>query len=173
MNEIVTSKTNLLGKEFQVSNTDPFRSNRRKEQADIKQSPEERKNQPPKSLLHEDVMIINGQPMIVRGEAYVDRDGRPVKQQQTNYVVAADGRWLRPDQFCGMSWTGLPVPCDRIAICLNPFELHEYRPVYLDIDGAITELGNVLCADCIEFQKRRLFWRKVLLLGLIYNPEEY
>jgi hypothetical protein len=152
---------------------DFFNDNANKNQADIKQSPENRAKQPPKSLLTEEVMVINQQPIVFRGEAYIDRDGRLVKQLRNNYELAADGRWLMLDQFVAISWTCLPVPHDRFAVCLNPFEHHAYRVVYLGIDGDLTDLRNVLCSECLEYQARRLFWKELLLGGLIYNPTEY
>lgn len=150
-----------------------FNNNGEKNQEDIKQSPEDRAEQAPKSLLTEEVMVINQQPMAYWGEGYIERDGRLIKQLRNNCEVSADGRWLRLDQFVAISWTGLAVPQDRFAVCLNPFEHHDYRVVYLDIDGCATELSNVLCSECLAYQKKRLFWKKLSFGGLIYNPEEY
>ena len=131
-------------------------------------------NNPPNTLLREEVMEINGKKIEIWGENYVEKeDGRTVRQKISKNQIAADGRWLRADEFVGKSWTGLKVPKDSVAFCLNPFEEHEYRLVYLDLDGVVTELGNVLCSECWERQKNRLFWRAVLLFGLIYNPKEY
>jgi sporulation protein YlmC with PRC-barrel domain len=129
---------------------------------------------PLNTLLREEVMEINGQKVGIWEEANVKKDdGSWVRQKISKNKIAADGRWLRADEFVGNSWTGLEVPKDSIAPCLNPFEEHEYRLVYLNLDGVVTELKNVLCSECWERQKNRLFWRTVLLFGLIYNPKEY
>ena len=131
-------------------------------------------NNPQNTLLREEVIEINGQKVGIWGEDYVRKEnGQIVRQKIISYQVAADGRWLRADEFIGISWTGLALPKDSGASCLNPFEEHEFRLVYLNIDGIRTELGNVLCSDCWERQKNRLFWRVILLFGLIYNPKEY
>ena len=132
------------------------------------------KKQPPNTLLREEIMDINGNQIIISSEAYVKRnDGSMVRQEKLNHQVAADGRWLRIDEFVAVSWTGLAVPKDNLASCLNPFERHDYRLIYVNIDGFLSDPGSVLCAECYEYQKRRLFWKKLLLFGLIYNPKEY
>jgi hypothetical protein len=117
---------------------------------------------------------MGGSTVVVSTEAYeTNKDGSIKRQERTHCQSAADGRWLRVDEFIGLSWTGLPIPRDRIASCRNPFELHPFRLVYLEMDGEVTKLGNVLCTDCKEHQKKRLFWRTVGGFGLIYNPEEF
>jgi hypothetical protein len=128
----------------------------------------------PNTLLREEVMQLGGHEIVTRTEAYVRKeDGSIVRQSKTNCTMAADGRWLKVDEFGGTSYTGQAVPNDRLAYCLNPFEDHEQRLVYVGVDGVITERGNVLCAGCLEHQKKRLFWKAVLVFGLIYQPEEF
>jgi hypothetical protein len=131
-------------------------------------------DRPPDTLLEERVMNINGENVVIGTEAYMEKpDGTFVRQKTTNYQIAQDGRWLPMDEYVGISWTGLTVPKDRTGHCLNPFELHDLRLVYLDIDGFVTDQGNVLCTECFEYQEKKLFWKKVLLFGLLYNPEEF
>jgi hypothetical protein len=131
-------------------------------------------NQPLSSILKEKVIGREGEEIVVSTEAYVKKDtGTWVKQTKENYRMAADGRWIRVDQFIATSWTGLEVPKDRTSCCLDPFERHDERLVYLKLDGYETKLGNVLCTECREHQKKRLFWKYVLFFGLIYDPEEF
>ena len=163
-----------------MAKEDPFNRNWQRNQGDIKKSPEDRLKQPPNTLLREQVKVIDGKPIPVIGEAYIkrkDQDGneRLVKQALTNHVTAADGRWLKVDDFGAISWTGLPIPIDRfIGPCLNPFDLHnEDRLVYLGVDGTLTPYGNILCADCVEHQDKRLMLKKLLLFGLLYSPEVF
>ena len=130
--------------------------------------------QPPNTLLREEVMNLNGQDIVSWTESFVRKeDGSMVRQTRNNHQIASDGRWVRMDEFIAISWTGLAVPKDSVASCLNPFERHGHRLVYINLDSKITELGNVLCTECFERQKMRLFWKKVLFFGLIYNPKEY
>jgi hypothetical protein len=128
----------------------------------------------PDTLLREEAMNIDGREIVSQTETRVQKeDGSWVRQNKVNYQIATDGRWLKMDEFVAISFSGQLIPRDSFASCLNPFELHEFRIVYVNIDGFITELGNVLCADCAEHQKKRLFWKRALGFGLIYNPEEY
>ena len=128
----------------------------------------------PSTLLREEVIDIAGQEIVNWTEAYIKKeDGSIVRQRKLNHQMAADGRWLMSDEFIAISWTSLAVPRDCIASCLNPFERHVLRSVYLNLDGVVTDLGNVLCAECWKHQKKLLFWKDVLFLGLIYKPKEY
>jgi len=77
------------------------------------------------------------------------------------------------DEFVALSWTGLLVPYDMLASCSNPFDIHAHRLVYLDIDGFVTDFGNVLCKECLERNEKRQKLKKLMCLGLFYNPEEY
>lgn len=131
-------------------------------------------NQRPSTLLGEEVFDQDGQEKVIWTEGYVRKpDGSIVKQRKLAQKMAADGRWIRADEFGGRSWSGLEVPKDRYTECADPFEWHGQRPVYLYQDGRVTKLGNVLCTECWEHQKKRLFWKYLLFFGLIYNPEEY
>ncbi|MFC1829707.1 hypothetical protein ACFL0O_08850 [Thermodesulfobacteriota bacterium] len=141
-------------------------------QGNIKRSPEEGEKRQPSSLLREEAIMINGRPVIISTEAYVTKeDGRLVRQKQIHYQIAADGKWRPLKEYCGFSWTGLLVPKDCMVACLNPFGIHDYRYVFVTGDGDITELGNVLCSECLEYQDKREKWKK--RLPLIYNPEIY
>ena len=141
-------------------------------QDNIKRTPEEAEKRSPSSLLREEAIMINGRPVVTSTEAYVTKeDGTLVRQKQSQYQVAADGRWLPIEEFCGFSWTGLIVPQNYMAVCLNPFALHDHRPVYVTQDGGVTELGNILCSECLEYNESRLKWKR--LLPFIYNPEIY
>ncbi|MDZ7760030.1 MAG: hypothetical protein U5L00_07235 [Desulfovermiculus sp.] len=92
-----------------------------------------------------------------------------------NTKLAADGRWRPVSDFTAKSWTGKDVPDDSQGICLNPFENHENRLVYLSVDGGITEKGNVLCSECFEFNRQRKEYAESYkcLWRLLWNPEEF
>jgi hypothetical protein len=129
---------------------------------------------PPSTVLREEVLDYAGQEVISSTEGYVQMpDGSVIKQTRLTHSLAADGRWLRASEFVAVSWTGLQVPRDSVSQCLNPFEEHPFRLVYLNLDGYMTAAGNVLCSECIQIQRRRIFWKQALLFGLLYNPEEY
>lgn len=139
------------------------------------QNEQNKKDSPPSTLLREEVMKIGEKEIVTETEAYVQKeDGSIVRQNKTNYQITADGRFVKSKDFHGMSYTGLLVPEGSLSACLNPFELHDqYRLVYLNVDGFITNLGNVLCRECRDLQSRRLFWKNILLFGLLYNPKEF
>ena len=128
----------------------------------------------PSTHLREEVLEYAGQEVISSTEGYVTKpDGSLVRQTRLAHSLAADGRWLRASEFVAVSWTGLQVPRDRVSQCLNPFEQHPYRLVYLNLDGEVTKAGNVLCWECLETQRQRIFWKRALFFGLLYDPEEY
>ena len=104
---------------------------------------------------------------------YREIHGEPIKEIQELYRHDALGRVIRNDDVAGWSWTGLPIPQDCIARCLNPWKEHSHRLVFLEIDGFVTESGNVLCSECNEMQENKLKWKKWLLGGLLYNPKEF
>ena len=138
------------------------------------ETPSNRDQEPPTTLLRETAIGRNGNTIIVSTEDYAEKaDGSIVRRNRKNQHMAPDGRWLIMDEFIANSWTGLMVPKDRLASCLDPFELHDYRLVYLGLDGIISDLGNVLCQQCVEAQKRRMLWKNVMLFGLLYNPDKY
>ena len=138
-------------------------------QDNMKRSPEDAQKRPSDTMLREEAMIINGRPVIISTEAYVDKDGRTIRQIQKNYQVAADGRWLPVTEFVALSWTGLLVPVDSLADCMNPYDLHGHRRVYVNQDGKVTDKGNILCDECLEHQDNLLKWRRWTLC--LYNPE--
>ena len=141
--------------------------------------PDDKDNQnrpdgPPSTLLGEEIIDLGGNEIVSWTEGYIKKgDDSLVRQRKLRHECAADGRWLRIDEFIAISWTGLAIPKDSIASCLNPFDRHNYRLIYLNLDGTVTELGNVLCWECWEHQEKRLFWKQLLIFGLVYNPEEY
>ena len=101
-------------------------------------------------------------------------NGTPVEETQVFCRFDELGRIVLANDVSGISWgTKEPIPLDCIASCLNPFDLHDYRIVYLYRDGHITEKGNVLCTECWNWQKKRIFWKTILIFGLLYNPEIY
>jgi len=101
-------------------------------------------------------------------------DGTPVLETQILCRFDELGRIVLADDVSGISWgTKEPIPLDCRASCLNPFDLHDFRLVYLFRDGHITEKSNVLCAECWNWQERKLFWKTVLLFGVLYNPKIY
>jgi hypothetical protein len=101
-------------------------------------------------------------------------NGIPVEETQILCRVDELGRIIPANDVSGISWgTNEPIPIDCRACCLNPFDLHDYKLVYLFRDGHVTEKGNVLCTECLEWQRKRIFWKTVLLFGLLYNPKIY
>ena len=101
-------------------------------------------------------------------------NGTPVEETQVLCRFDELGRIVLADDVSGISWgTKEPIPLDCRAFCLNPFDLHDYRLVYLYRDGHVTEKGNVLCTQCLEWQEKRVFWKNIMLFGLLYNPEIY
>ncbi len=131
------------------------------------------------SLLKNQSVILDGddkEPIKTITETRVkDNNGQYATTTQLHYSTAADGRILPTTQFMAKSWTDEKVPPDRYGECINPFGLHEHRVVYIDIDGIITELGNVLCTECAEYQADRIDYAKSwkCLWGLLWNPDIY
>ena len=129
---------------------------------------------PPSTTLREEVMDIGGREIVTETEAYIKKaDGSLVRQRVTKYEMAAEGRWVKVSDYGALSYSGYPVPRDSLAECLNPFDKHDLRLVYINLDGFVSERGNVLCADCLKVQRNRLLWKEILFFGLIYNPQEY
>lgn len=129
---------------------------------------------PPGTWSTKKVRDVDGQPITETEEGFtVGKDGVLHETESTHYQTGHDGRRLRVDQYVATSWTGIPTPQERLYSCLNPFGHHDYRPVCLEIDGHITTLGNVLCDECFEVNKKRQkLWIKIVTLGL-YNAEEF
>jgi len=127
---------------------------------------------PPGTWSTKNVRDVDGEEIPESFEGY--RAGNPTENViSTSYKKADDGRILPVAQFVAESWTGIPTSQDRLHSCLNPFGHHEYRAVCLEIDGFATALGNVLCTECLEVNKKRQkLWIRILTLG-IYNPEEF
>jgi hypothetical protein len=96
-----------------------------------------------------ETIVINGKRIPLNRVGYeYDAQGNIIEVAETFMITVADGRVVLPTDIGGESWTGLPVPRDRLGECLNPFGNHQVRCVYLGIDGVITDLGNILCDEC-------------------------
>ena len=129
---------------------------------------------PPNTLLREESIDIRGNEIVSSTETYIrNKDNSWVRRRKVSHEIAADGRWVPVKEFGAFSWTGLAIPSDSVFSCLNPFELHVLRLVYVGLDGVVTDLGNVLCQECYEIQKKRLFYKNLFLFGLIYHPEQF
>lgn len=127
---------------------------------------------PPGTLTKAKVMNVDGEPIIETREAFtIDDNGVLHETDSTHYTMSHDGRRMKVGDLIAVSWTGVQIPEDRLYSCLNPFGHHDYRLVYLEIDGFATDLGNILCTECLEANGRRQTLR-LLTLG-IYNPEEF
>ena len=150
-------------------------------QEDIFGTPEDRENENyqihkvtvKRILSNEELNKMRGNLPSSRVVSYLV-NGTPVEETQILCRIDELGRVVRADDVSGISWgTREPIPLDCIASCLNPFEFHDFKLVYLYRDGHITEKGNVLCTECLEWQRKRIFWKIILLFGLLYNPEIY
>jgi hypothetical protein len=127
---------------------------------------------PPGTWQREKGRSIDGKHIIESSHGYVRMaDGSITEIDLEHEMVFADGLVRPKSAKVGVSWSGLDVPQDKLYSCLNPFGHHEYRPVFLDVDGFATDLGNVLCTECLEANGKRKAL-KALTLG-IYNPEEF
>ena len=155
--------------------------NNPKGQEDIFGTPEDRENENHQVhkvtvriiLSNEELNKMGGHLPSSRVVSYVV-NGISVEETQELYRFDELGRLVRADDVSGISWgTREAIPLDCRAYCLDPFELHDFKLVYLYRDGHITEKGNVLCTECLEWQRKRIFWKTVLLFGLLYNPEIY
>ena len=160
---------------------DENRKNNPKGQEDIFGTPEDRENENyqihkvtgKRILSNDELNKMKGNLPSSRVVSYVV-DGIPVEETQELYRFDELGRTVRADDVSGISWgTKEPIPLDCRASCRNPFELHDFRLVYMGRDGDTTDKGNVLCTECLEWQRKRIFWKIVLLFGLLYNPEIY
>lgn len=133
---------------------------------------------------HEELVIYPGTPeyqeMLQRGyfpssrETIKNVGGEPIKVIQSLFTIDPLGRKVPLNYMSGISWSGYPVPSDRFGSCLNPFKRHaEHRAICLGIDGEVTEKGNMLCTDCIEWQDKQILLSRLLLFGLIWRPQIY
>jgi len=148
---------------------DPFNKNGRNSQDDIKKKPGEGAKRSFNTLLREDVIVINGKQVVTRTVAYAKKeDNIMVRQMQTNYETADDGRWLNMDEFNGVSWTGPAIPNDIAGNCCDPWDHHDNRNFYLGFN--VPGNGTVICGECMERYEKQL---KVKLekwtLALLYK----
>ncbi|NQU79264.1 hypothetical protein HQ545_05870 [Candidatus Woesearchaeota archaeon] len=103
-----------------------------------------------------------------------EKTGAMKKEVQELFRIDAVGRKVRNDDVAAISWTEQPIPQDRYGICVNAYGDHTERPVFIGYDGVVTEKGNVLCNECLEYQDRRLNLAKWIGLGgLLWKPEEF
>ena len=98
-------------------------------------------------------------------------DGVVTRQVSDSMVVAADGRMYSATDFGGFSWTNEWSPAELLVACLNPFEHHGQRLVFVGVDGGVTDAGNVLCGECFEHNKGRQALKDgwLTLRGLLYS----
>ena len=154
--------------------------NNSRDQEDIKKTPEERvreefsmDQQTVKIILTpQEVAKMNGEFPFLR-TVLREVNGELIEEIQELYRFDAIGRIVRNDDVVGISWTGLLIPQDCISSCLNPFGDHRNYLVFLEVDGFVTDKGNILCQACLERQEQRISLRNWLLWGLLYNPEIY
>ena len=111
----------------------------------------------------------------LKSKRWISENGEDYEETTIHHQMAKDGRRLPAEDFTAESWTGESIPSDRVDSCLNPFDLHEYRLVYLDIDGHATELGNTLCTECLVYNRAQIDFANSFkcLWGLLYKPETY
>ena len=148
-------------------------NNKGKGSQEIYQTPENARKRT-STFQRKQVINVNGQRIPISQTGYeLDSNGQPIEVNEVQTITAADGRILTPTDFGGISWTGLAVPSDRFAECLNPFGHHDHRPVYLGIDGLVTELGNVLCNECADFNYQRIRKALQIHMRLFVNPIIY
>ena len=105
-------------------------------------------------------------------------NGEPVEVTEYIYRYDALGREVRNDDIVGFSWTGIPIPHDMHAWCLNPFDLHEGRQIFITIDGVFTDKFNFLCLDCMKInddKTRRIIHllTRICTFGIFNYPRIY
>jgi hypothetical protein len=106
---------------------------------------------------------------------YKEINEESVKVTQELYRRDATDRIVRNDDVAGFSWRdNLPIPHDSMDFCACHYE-EEGKTiwVYLTVDGSKTKKGNTLCEECKKRQKRKVFWKKVFIVGLLSDPEKY
>lgn len=126
---------------------------------------------PPDTSKEEEAIQVGNEPPIptTTEETILNDDGTITRRKTDHKGIAPDGRIIKPEEIVGISWTGQAIPTDMLFSCFNPFGDHEYRLVYLNIDGFVTDLGNILCIECFDKNKARAKLRK--WLWMIYRPE--
>jgi hypothetical protein len=105
-----------------------------------------------------------------------EKTGAMKKEVQNIDRFDAVGRKVRNDDIVAKCWSdSKPIPSDRHGKCCDPYGHHEKeRQVFLGYDGMVTELGNVLCNECLDYQGRRMNLAKWIGLGgLLWKPEDY
>ena len=140
----------------------------------IKKPPEKTKNRPESTLINTEIIRLpNGEECISKKTVLKKNQDTGNWEKETKLMPIPDssGRYIYMDIISGKSWTDLLIPNDHFAACRNPWEDHDYRLVYLKKDGHVTELGNVLCSECYEKNKKKEKLKK--WIGWIYQPEIY
>ena len=107
---------------------------------------------------------------------FVDEDtGVMTRETRESKRFDAVGRKVSNNDIVAVSWSDQThIPADRHGTCCNPYDLHDgERQVFLGYDGMMTELGNVLCSECLEYHGRRLrLARWIGLGGLLWKVDE-
>lgn len=145
-----------------------------KNKESIKKPPEETENRPKGTLINKTVIRLpNGEEHLIKDTIYQQNKATGHWDRITMEIPITDasGRLISADMIVGTSWTDRLIPVDHFAACKNPWEDHDYRLVYLKIDGFATKLGNVLCTECYEKNKKKLRLRK--WLACFYAPEVF
>jgi hypothetical protein len=109
---------------------------------------------------------MNGQFPFIR-IGYRQVNGETIEETQELYRFDALGRLVRNDDVAGISWTGLPIPHDRIDECPDHYDVHNSRLIFIGVDG-FDEYGTVLCKECKEQYERQLN-REKWTLGIIFR----
>jgi len=151
---------------------EPFDSRKDSKNQDVVIKPiENTKDRPPKAIPEKrTISFQDGEEITISSTAL-----RKNKQGEWEKVITeipmqdASGRFVSPETIVACSWTGLTIPSDHFTACLNPWGDHGYRLVYLNIDGFLTDLGNILCTACFAKNKKKRKLKKYL--SWFYNPE--
>jgi hypothetical protein len=140
----------------------------------IKKPPEKTDNRAQSTLIEKRVIHLpNGQEHVAEDTTLQKNEntGQWEKITKEMPITDASGRYIPPDKIAGKSWKRNDIPTDHFVTCLNPWEDHGYRLVYLKVDGNATESGNVLCKECYEKNKKKQQLKK--WLGWFYDPETF
>ena len=149
-------------------------SNKPKNQEGVYQSPESARDRPEQTSNQDIYINIDGKRHPIQESGYITgSDGRKRKISEQHLTQALDGRILSPSKLTVTSWTGKPTPQDMAAPCKDPFNHHSHRMVYISIDGFLTDLGNVLCNECAEYNYQRYQKARRWYMRFFVNPEIY
>lgn len=118
-------------------------------------------------------VLLEQRPLKDYDDNTFDQNGISVTIRTYYIIVDALNRRLHPPSyFTAYSWTGIPTPVDKQAVCANPWKLHKHRTVFVDVDGEFMPKSFiVLCDDCINYNEKLKTWSKRLMI--FYNPVTY